>query len=154
MDKVSRHQSCPHLVLRGLVLGQGVVHVEAEEPDLLQVEAPVDEDPARSGKVFLGHLVCGHVSMITGPKHAQESCFPSYNSYLGINAPLANNNFQHTRVVGGSHGGGTYLCSISRLFSAKLSWCVTKYPEGKLSTRSRRRDNNDDGPKGDRGGLF
>ena len=34
----------PHLKLGGFVLGQRVVHVEAVELDLLEVEAPVNED--------------------------------------------------------------------------------------------------------------
>lgn len=39
-------QGSPYLVLWRFVLRQGVVHVEAEELDLLEVETPVDKDPA------------------------------------------------------------------------------------------------------------
>ena len=38
------------LVLRRLVLGKGVVHVEAIELDLLKSEGPVDKDPAEKVK--------------------------------------------------------------------------------------------------------
>ena len=39
-------QGSPYLVLWRFVLRQGVVHVETEELDLLEVETPVDKDPA------------------------------------------------------------------------------------------------------------
>ena len=38
----------PHLKLGGFVLGQRVVHVEAVELDLLEVQASVDENSAKN----------------------------------------------------------------------------------------------------------
>ena len=42
--------STSYLILRRDVFGQGVIHVEAEKLDLLQVETSVDENPAKEMK--------------------------------------------------------------------------------------------------------
>ena len=47
------------LILRRLVLGEGVVHVEPIELDLLQSEGAVDENPEKRTCYFLCVLILG-----------------------------------------------------------------------------------------------
>ena len=45
-NQMRQVQYSSYLVLWRFVLRQGVVHVETEELDLLEMETPVDKDPA------------------------------------------------------------------------------------------------------------
>ena len=53
-QRMRQVQYSSYLVLWRFVLRQGVVHVETEELDLLEMETPVDKDPANFKTVMFG----------------------------------------------------------------------------------------------------